>query len=827
MSWDVKVGVTGNTLQFCRSYNDKAAWQSCVKDHFVSASSISRGIFVMNIDPKGSQTQQQQRQQQQMQSVGSSVQAAEPVYFDTEEVSRQAFGAAINPKSVSMQAVAKRAIYFAKIDTSRSEIVIDRHAVVQAILDYGQESKGNASAWFAEFVFSRTARTANLMTPRHSRAEISASIAKGFSVRPSHTVGGPVTERAKLIASLTIKRDVYDMRHFIMALLHQIDMKWWDFGINLSDAGVVALRQEIAERTLSNPEPGERKTAWQALVITPPSEMAKKAGAPPVSKRPSKTPPPPSKKQTESLPIHTDDPATVDLLGRKGFATVLADRIIEARNRVQAEAKSATDDDDNRAFIVHMHGPWGSGKSTVLNFIRARLENENPPWLVVEFNAWRSQRLAPPWWSLILALQKAALKRADIGFVEKRWLALRWHWMRARADYVPMLKGIVLLAAAILIASVLIASPDPVQTATTAKQSVESKAGAGALLATTKDLLGGVAAVGTAIAGIMAFGRSLLFGGGNAAKAYEGLQADPYTPMMTLFCRLVHAIDRPIIIFIDDLDRCERAYVCELLENVQTMLRAAPITYLVAADRKWITTSFEKRYADFSNLGTDPGRPLGYQFLDKMFQVSATLPTVRGKMHDQYWNGLLRPASSSAAPLQTEAEISTQAQAAVADARTLEDLQAAAKAESNPVVQQAIRAEGARKMASDEVRAETEHRLERFSTLIEPNPRAMKRLANAVGMNLARAQIEGRDDVPFEAVARWTIIELRWPLLADWLSENPARLSARAGASAATKADANDQTMHQLLKMHNVRAIIGGAREKGRLSPQTLAGLIS
>jgi hypothetical protein len=47
---------------------------------------------------------------------------------------------------------------------------------------------------------------------------------------------------------------------------------------------------------------------------------------------------------------------------------------------------------------------------------------------------------------------------------------------------------------------------------------------------------------------------------------------------------------------------------------------------VVAADRQWICASFEKEYEAFGKSIGEPGRPLGYLFLDKMFQVSVSVP---------------------------------------------------------------------------------------------------------------------------------------------------------------------------------------------------------
>jgi hypothetical protein len=111
------------------------------------------------------------------------------------------------------------------------------------------------------------------------------------------------------------------------------------------------------------------------------------------SPEPTREPPADS---TSSLPADTvpnwpDDPLQrpeQDLLGRAAFARFLAKRI-------------AAIPTDSGAYAMHLYGAWGAGKSSILSFLRAGLEEAGSPesseeWLVVEFNAWRNQQSIRP-----------------------------------------------------------------------------------------------------------------------------------------------------------------------------------------------------------------------------------------------------------------------------------------------------------------------------------------------------------------------------------------------------------------------------------------------
>ena len=110
---------------------------------------------------------------------------------------------------------------------------------------------------------------------------------------------------------------------------------------------------------------------------------------------------------------------------------------------------------------------------------------------------------------------------------------------------------------------------------------------------------------------------------------------------------MIGQIGRPVAVFIDDLDRCDAKFVVELLQNIQTLFRSAPVLYVVAADRAWICTSYEQVYEDFTdNIGL-PGKSMGHLFLEKVFQLSVEVPDLSDAIHNAHWEGLIRGADKA------------------------------------------------------------------------------------------------------------------------------------------------------------------------------------
>lgn len=498
----------------------------------------------------------------------------------------------------------------------------------------------------------------------------------------------------------------------------------------------------------------------------------------------------------ERVPLHADHPATVDQLGRRPFAEIIARRLEENRLSWQRLEETGEEDAD-RALMVGIHGPWGAGKTTVLNLLRAHLQgtvenSEKQPkdgaarpadairgredrWVVIDFNAWRHQRIRPPWWTLIQAVYAGSVRQ--IGFWRALVLRTRWLMWRLRADWLPALAAVALIAVAVIFTTGVLEIVSSPSASTQATGGGPDRDAMGKAIELGLKIITAVLAAGAAVA---AFSRSLLFGSSRAAQAYTEMRSsDPLRPIVRLFSRLVKAVGRPVAVFVDDLDRCDAKYVVELLEGMQTLFRTVPIAYVVAADRKWIAASFGKGYEDFNGAIGEPGRPLGYLFLDKLFQLSAALPLLSAERKREYWASLLR-ASGSADPEKMEEarkDAEKQAEQIIGGASTHEALSSAiASHEHDPLLQEGLRAVAAKRITSRAAERETAHRLQPFDELLESNPRSMKRLVNAYGLHQAAQYIETGGVRP-ETLARWTIVELRWPLLADYLLSRPAAVT--------------------------------------------------
>lgn len=514
----------------------------------------------------------------------------------------------------------------------------------------------------------------------------------------------------------------------------------------------------------------------------------------------------------ELVPTHADGPASVDELGREGFARVLARRIRDARKEEALNSKREPDSpapwpawagwvrrppwtrrarearraSRGGAFIVHLHAPWGAGKTSVLNFLAAELgkpdkEAPAPRSVVVHFNAWRHQRIEPPWWWLMTALYSGAVRDLST-FNRSRAIRLRlheWYW-RSKGGWPGYLA---LVAVACIVGFAWRAGWFGAR----GDESLFS-------LDSVKGFLVTAAAIVTPLLTVWgllhAMGRWVFTSSARGARRFVANTSDPMRLVQEHLADLSQWIHHDVVVMIDDLDRCKGPYVVELLEGIQTLFRDIPVTYVIAADRDWLADSYAAEYAGFGSVAGETGRPVGYFFLEKTFQISTGLPQL-GDRFDAFWGRILRSAS---VPGRKELEKARNVASSELGGLTSHQVQAEiiANPGRTPADVQARKETLAVQMVTTRALERTTHTLEPFRRLLgrDPNPRTMKRLVNAYG--IARGIETLAPDKPTDnpvdkprdshldeqETALWTILTLRWPRLASYLTRYPEHLAA-------------------------------------------------
>lgn len=518
----------------------------------------------------------------------------------------------------------------------------------------------------------------------------------------------------------------------------------------------------------------------------------------------------------DTVPTVSDTPALEDQLGRKAYAEWLAFRL----NRFWNDTAEKTDNDP---YMINLFSPWGGGKTTFVNLLEGSLKELNPNWVMVRYNAWKYQHISPPWWTLLdVVLQevKTSKKWSLLNKAAEVW----WRVWRGEWTKKGLALGVIIL---------LLWSPEFLvsflnDTSDVAKEAAQNsqkviEAGNGLLksIQTIATSIGELSAVlGTILA---LFGLSqgkFSLGSSKSAREYIEGKNNPLEDVRKHFDDLINKVDNPVMVIIDDLDRCDSPYVVKLLEGIQTLFRSNKVIFLVVADRQWIHTCFDIEYEHFQDTVKDNGRRLGAHFVEKAFQESIPLPTINEDTQTAYWQRIINIKSDA----DDDALLSEMQNRRLEIREKLEEttndfeVSAMAKTSKNdPVTRQILSEEIVKIRAREKFEVSATHTLSKFTPYLDATPRALKRLVNAYAIfsNAAIISSGAVDDLQslWDRAAMWAIVVMRWPLLIEIFRNDPKWINSIASGEelpedALTGNPAIDKKLNRLIKDPEVQRVI-------------------
>jgi hypothetical protein len=482
--------------------------------------------------------------------------------------------------------------------------------------------------------------------------------------------------------------------------------------------------------------------------------------------------------------------------------------------------RSTGDQRASSPVLIQIDGP---GRSLFLDKVAGLLDPqacgkpdtpppENGRWTVVRFDAWQYQRVAPPWWWLIKAIDRQL--RARVRRFSGRRALWRWRGRDFRWRTSLLARDIAAVAPAVL-ATVLVA-------AVAWKLSNKHEIG---------DLLPWASTAVASLTTLVAFGwsaanalrRHLLVVSPAGAKAVLHT-SDPMSELMERYAFLIRSSGTPVAVLIDNLDRCRADYVVALLEGIQTLFKqdtrddSLPmVLYIAAADRGWLCDSYLTVYGEFKDAVREPGRPFGQAFLDKVFNLSLRIPTVSAAISLS-----AERAKRHRLPFSAESISSARREIDVRQAlAALERADAPSNGRPGPPNHE-LRRLAVRRLAELEHRSptqacpDTEDELRELAAIVEPGPTVVRHLAAAYCVQRTVLLLAGHeiDDDP-DAIHRlglWTILMLRWPLLGEWLQLRPDTVKGLRDGRPPADADGEITAVYALPEAKRFGAFAEGAR---------------
>jgi hypothetical protein len=578
---------------------------------------------------------------------------------------------------------------------------------------------------------------------------------------------------------------------------------------------LVTARYQIPYQSVSPPPSDEG---------SPSASPSPKSDAPDEGRRPF---PPPDTANIGVVEVAiralSDKPSDIDLLEFKDYAQALTDFIKNEKTQTP--------------LTIGIDGAWGSGKTTLMKMIQSRLAlKEKTPTdrlqtRTVWFNAWKYDQEESLWASL--ALEILSQVRRQCYWCERVSLWIRVNWKRFDKGKFggDLLKFIVYPAALVLATALGTFLWKRWMDASFDIAKWTKVAVGGGLIAT---FLGALRQIHDQIVAPFELNISKYMRTPDY-KTRIGFLGEFEKDFKLVIDAVTNNGKSSLVIFVDDLDRCEPAKPVNVIEAINHLLDAEPCVFVMGMDVRSVAASIEAKYKDLaqSSIGGDlsSGLPLGYRFLEKIVQVPFRLPQVGRE-------SLARLVTGN---LDLQPDTAPDHVASVAEAERLikseedkgENLEeAVAKVSSErPDVSEAVLMEAkqnvfARTFDDDE---EVCRGIGEVLPYLEANARKVKRFINLFRLQLLIANRRGlleSGDIEIVQLARWVVLIGSWPEIIDVLND-PTFASRLTEAHQVQRAPINELGREQVESRKTILdAHLADSRIKRYINDSSLIDLL-
>ncbi|ART52006.1 hypothetical protein CBP34_10530 [Acidovorax carolinensis] len=264
------------------------------------------------------------------------------------------------------------------------------------------------------------------------------------------------------------------------------------------------------------------------------------------------------------LEIPSDDPFRNDALERKPAVEFLAGLL----------------DKFNGPFVLALDSPWGTGKTTLVRMLKAKLEQAN--FQCVYFNAWQTDFVDDPLVALVSELD-------CIDFVDGE----------AKTTFKKHLTSVKKITTAVAKRGLIAGAKAATLGALDLEREFEAVAA---------DVAGGV--TGDAIDAFQKEKAAL-------KKLRDDLEA--------AVAQLKEGGKRDsLIFFIDELDRCRPTFAIELLERIKHLFDLSNIVFVLSVDKAQLSASVASVYGEKSDT---------QEYLRRFFDLEFGIPKIDSKRH--------------------------------------------------------------------------------------------------------------------------------------------------------------------------------------------------
>lgn len=506
----------------------------------------------------------------------------------------------------------------------------------------------------------------------------------------------------------------------------------------------------------------------------------------------------------EELEITTralsDLPTTEDWLNFSDYAQALSDFI-----KNENTAKPLT---------IGIDAAWGMGKTSLMYMIQKELnrdeegEERKEKFPTVWFNAWKYDQEESLW--AALALEILLQVRKQMSFMERQRFNLDLAWKRMdKGKAITLFAKTVSIYVATIVLGLIVL-------------------GLTGFAADVPDIF---AEYGRAVFSLglippaLSLGKEIrqYFTGATDFNIGQYINKPNYRERVGFlaefeedFSRVVKVVTKdgrwPLVVFIDDLDRCAPPRATEIVEAINVLLDSEHCVFILGMDAQTVAASIEAKYKDIKEFIDEAdyliGMSLGQRFLEKIVQISFHIPRADPDLMSDFVNRSLaagkndkdsdgRREAGESVPVEVQ-EAEELIQAEQRAGKTLNEAVQAVRQQapnlSATVVQQAQQEVFAKSFDDSEEVQQAIHEMVRYLGF---NPRRVKRFINVFRLQSLIANrrdlLEG-GQIDLRLLAKWVVIITRWPDISEAMQtdgEFMARLKETSQMGATLKADDN------------------------------------
>ena len=438
--------------------------------------------------------------------------------------------------------------------------------------------------------------------------------------------------------------------------------------------------------------------------------------------------------------------------------------------------------DTTTPLTISIDGPWGVGKSSLMRMLQHELDGagHKTTW----FNGWKFDQEEQIWAALTLAVLDQLREKVGTWQRFVFWFRLTnerfsfWGavWQFFKKALLPLVLGIAAIVYGLAIGNV---SANP-QISATAEQIL--RLGQPALW------------LGAAVTALNQINR--IIKDPFQFQSEDFMDQPDYKEKIGFIGRLerdfqrivdVATIEpesgervRKLVVFIDDLDRCEPPKAADIIEAINLFLDSEGCVFILGMDSTAVIASIETKYDDlFSAVRREnvmivsPGR----LFLDKIIQIPFQVPRPTPSSIAMLVEEILQPAEESVAD-------GHQVMLQDGPVRIVIPADSQLDLEESPSNELAPLPEDPPPDVASYANIDVQEAIRFGASLLPENPRQVKRFINLFRLNvyiadvrkLFEEQLRGdqAEGITLKILAVWVAWSIRWPALSKHLTEEAA-----------------------------------------------------